>query len=209
VADLDAVRELVNAVQIVVAGGSYGGFIALEYVLAHPRRVRAVILRDTAADNRHDEVARHNASASTRIDLDQEKFTRIMDGRTRGDADLADCWRHILPLYDHNYDPAKIEQRVSATVHHHATHNFAFTHNLPKYDILARLQEIQCPVLVTVGRDDWIVPVAESEAIAERIPYSRLVIFEKSGHSPQIEEPELFASVMRDFLRDSGIIGHA
>jgi proline iminopeptidase len=91
-------------------------------------------------------------------------------------------------------------------VYHHATHNFAFTRNMPTYDILARLPEISCPVLVTVGRDDWIVPVAESEAIAERIPDALLVVFERSGHSPQIEEPELFRSVMRDFLRGAGII---
>ena len=207
VADLDSLRAHVGAEKIIVAGGSYGGFIALEYVLAHPERVRAVILRDTAADNRHDAAARRNALASSRIELDQGMFDRIMDGRTRDDADLATCWRHILPLYDHHYDPARVEERLRSTVYHHATHNFAFTHNMPAYDILDRLGEVTCPVLVTVGRDDWIVPVAESEAIAERIPNARLVVFERSGHSPQMEEPERFQAVMRDFLRDSGVIG--
>jgi proline iminopeptidase len=206
VADLDALRARFEADDIVVAGGSYGGFIALEYALTHPRRVRAVILRDTAADNRHDEAARRNATASSRIELDLGKFNRIMDGHTRDDEDLAECWRHILPLYDHDFDPSRIDERLRTTVYHHGTHNFAFTHNLPRYDILERLGEITCPVLVTVGRDDWIVPVAESEAIAERIPGARLVVFEKSGHSPQIEEAEAFQSVMRDFLCDAGIV---
>jgi proline iminopeptidase len=206
VADLDALRAHVCAEQTVVAGGSYGGFVALEYALAHPDRVRAVILRDTAADNRHDQAARRNAVASSRIDLDTEKFSRIMDGNTRDDGDLADCWRHILPLYDHSFDPSRVEERLRTTVYHHATHNFAFTHNMPGYDILERLPAISCPVLVMVGRDDWIVPVAESEAIAELIPNALLVVFERSGHSPQMEEPELFQSVMRDFLRDAGII---
>ncbi len=206
VADLDALREGVGAERIVVAGGSYGGFVALEYVLAHPNRVRALILRDTAADNRHDEAARRNALESSRIDLDLDRFNRIMNGRTRDDDDLADCWRHILPLYDHTYDPARVEERLTTTVYHHATHNFAFTHNMPAYDILDRLAEITCPVLVTVGRDDWIVPVAESEAIAERIHNARLVVFERSGHSPQIEEADLFQSVMRDFLCEAGVV---
>ena len=207
VADLNALRAHMDVEQVVVAGGSYGGFIALEYAVAHPERVRALILRDTAADNSHDEAARHNAIASSRIALDMEKFTRIMDGRTTGDEDLAACWEHILPLYDHTYDPAKTAQRLSTTVYHHATHNFAFAHNMPAYDIRERLGGISCPVLVTVGRDDWIVPVRESEEIARRIPGARLVVFEKSGHSPQVEERELFQSVMRDFLRDAGIIG--
>jgi proline iminopeptidase len=206
VADLDGLREHVGAESIVVAGGSYGGFIALEYALAHPQRVRAVILRDTAADNRHDQAARRNAIESSRVDLDLAKFNRIMEGRTWDDQDLADCWRHILPLYDHSYDPARVEERLSTTVYHHATHNFAFTNNMPGYDILDRLTDILCPVLVTVGRDDWIVPVAESEAIAERIPRAQLVVFERSGHSPQIEEAERFQAVMRNFLRDAGIV---
>ena len=206
VADLDAVRAHVGAERIVVAGGSYGGFIALEYALAHPERVLAVILRDTAADNRHDQAARRNALASDRVDLDHQKFERIMTGRVRDDVDFADCWRHILPLYDHDFDPARVEARARATTYHHATHNFAFSHNMPGYDVLDRLGEIRCPVLVTVGRHDWIVPVSESEAIAERVPDSRLVVFESSGHSPQIEEAERFQSVMRDFLRDTGII---
>ena len=209
VADLDGVREHVGADSIVVAGGSYGGFIALEYTLAHPDRVRAVILRDTAADNRHDEAARRNARRSDRITLDPGMFDRIMNGATRDDADLEACWRHILPLYDHTVDPERIEDRLRHTVYHHATHNFAFTHNMPRYDILGRLHQIACPVLVTVGRDDWIVPVAESEAIAERISNARLVVFEQSGHSPQVEEAERFQAVMRDFLRDCGLLAGA
>ena len=38
--------------------------------------------------------------------------------------------------------------------------------------------------------------------MASLIPDSRLVIFEKSGHSPQIEEFDKFQAVMREFLRE-------
>jgi proline iminopeptidase len=39
-----------------------------------------------------------------------------------------------------------------------------------------------------------------SETIASLIPDSQLVIFEKSGHSPPSDEPELFRRTVRDFL---------
>jgi proline iminopeptidase len=55
---------------------------------------------------------------------------------------------------------------------------------------------------VTVGRTDWITPVSSAETIASLIPDSRLVIFEKSGHSPQIEEAGKFEAVVREFLHD-------
>jgi proline iminopeptidase len=56
---------------------------------------------------------------------------------------------------------------------------------------------------VTVGRDDWITPVACSETIASLIPDARLVVFEKSGHSPQIEEAEAFQELVRGFLAEA------
>jgi len=75
---------------------------------------------------------------------------------------------------------------------------------MPAYDIKAQLSRITCPTLVTVGRDDWITPVASSETIASLIPGARLVVFEKSGHSPQIEEAEQWRQVVRDFLHEVG-----
>ena len=68
------------------------------------------------------------------------------------------------------------------------------------YDLKASLPGVTCPTLVTVGRTDWITPVASAELIASLIPNAKLVIFERSGHSPQIEEAELFQQVMREFL---------
>lgn len=56
------------------------------------------------------------------------------------------------------------------------------------------------PTLVTVGRYDWVTPVSCSETILSLIPDARLVVFERSGHSPQVEEAERFQQVVRDFL---------
>lgn len=201
-ADIEGLREWVGAEQVVLAGGSYGGFMAMEYAIRYPGRVRALVLRDTSPDNSNEELARANARATDRVELDQEKFERIMDGRVRDDDDLRDCWREILPLYDHVYDPAKVEEKVAATPYRHATHNFAFTHNMPAYDLKPRLPEITCPVLVTVGRDDWITPVSCSETIASLVPHARLVVFEKSGHSPQVEEAQAWTQCVRDFLAE-------
>jgi proline iminopeptidase len=67
VADVDALREWLGVEQIVMAGGSYGGFVSMEYAIAHPDRVRALVLRDTAASNEFEERARQNALASSRV----------------------------------------------------------------------------------------------------------------------------------------------
>lgn len=199
-ADIDGLREWTGAEQIIMAGGSYGGFMAMEYATRYPDRVRALVLRDTSPDNSHEERALANALASSRITVDREKLDRIFAGTVRDDDDLRDCWREILPLYDFDYDPAVVEERVNTTPYRYEAHNYAFSVNIPNYDLKPKLPSITCPTLITVGRTDWITPVECSETIATLVPNSRLVIFEKSGHSPQIEEAEAWTRTVREFL---------
>lgn len=199
-ADVDGLREWINADQIVVTGGSYGGFIAMEYALAYPDRVSAMILRDTSPDNSNLERAFENARNQTRVEINWDNFNRYWSGRITDDEDLKARWAEIIPLYDYEYDPAKSAERVERGIYRHESHNWCFQHNMPNYDLKGRLHEVTAPTLVTVGRTDWVTPVAFAETIAELIPDSKLVVFEHSGHSPQIEEADRFQTVMRQFL---------
>ena len=201
-ADVDGLRQWIGAGQVVVAGGSYGGFIAMEYALAYPDRVAAMILRDTSADNSNLERAYENARNQNRVSINWENFDRYWTGRIRDDADLKARWAEIIPLYDFEYDPAAAAARVESGSYRYETHNWCFQHNMPAYDLKPRLPAVRCPTLVTVGRTDWITPVSSAETIASLIPDARLVIFERSGHSPQTEEAAKFQSVLRDFLHE-------
>ncbi|MCR2783220.1 MULTISPECIES: alpha/beta hydrolase [unclassified Microbacterium] len=205
VADIDAIREHLGLDTIVMAGGSYGGFLAMEYTLAHPERVQALILRDTAANTDYDHLAVERARATDRVTIDEWTISRIGTGHFADNTEFERYWRGILPLYDHSYDPAATERKAQATSYHYATHNAAFGVNMPAYDLTGRLGEIQCPTLVVVGRHDWRTPVQASAAIADGIPAAELVVFEQSGHSPQLEEPEKFQAVVRDFLDRAGV----
>lgn len=205
VADIDAIREHVGAEKIVMAGGSYGGFLAMEYTLAHPERVSALILRDTAANTDYDHLAVERARNTDRVTIDEWTISRIGTGHFANNEEFERYWRGILPLYDHSYDPSATERKAQATSYHYATHNAAFGVNMPAYDLTERLAEITCPTLVVVGRHDWRTPVQAAQAIAEGIPGARLEIFEKSGHSPQLEEPEKFQRIVREFLASAGV----
>ncbi|MEA9985497.1 alpha/beta hydrolase [Subtercola sp. RTI3] len=199
-ADIDALRQWVGAEKIVMAGGSYGGFMSMEYAVRYPEHVTAVVLRDTSPDNGNAHLARENALASDRVSVDMEKFDRIDEGRVRDNDDLYDCWLEILPLYDFAYDPAAAARKAAATPYRYRAHNYAFSQNLPNYDLKPQLAELDVPLLITVGRHDWITPVSCSETIAGLVAGSELVVFEKSGHSPQIEEVDEWTQTVRAFL---------
>jgi len=45
-----------------------------------------------------------------------------------------------------------------------------------------RLHEIKCPVLITNGRDDIMVPTPNSYAMWEQLPNAQLILYPDSGH---------------------------
>ncbi len=152
-ADVDGLRQWIGADQIVVAGGSYGGFIAMEYALAYPDRIKAMILRDTSADNSNLERAYENARNQNRVSINWENFDRYWSGRIRDDADLKARWAEIIPLYDYEYDPAAAAARVESGSYRYETHNWCFQQNMPGYDLKPQLPGVRCPTLVTVGQN--------------------------------------------------------
>ena len=91
-----------------MAGGSYGGFIAMEYAIAYPDRVRAMILRDTSADRSNLDRAYENARNQSRVEINWDNFDRYWGGRIRDDEDLKARWAEIIPLYDFEYDPVQV-----------------------------------------------------------------------------------------------------
>lgn len=198
-ADVEGLRAHFELDRFVMAGGSYGGFIAMEYALRYPDRLFALILRDTAADFEHHERSIQIALESPRVDVSRDVLDRLMRGQTRSEEDFRACFAAILPLYDHSRDPSRETARMERTFRYE-THNYAFSHNLPVYDLKSRLPGLDVPTLVLCGRSDWITPVSESEKIHHLIPDSELVIFEESGHSPYLEEPEKYQSTIRKFL---------
>lgn len=199
-ADVDALRQWAGVEKVVVAGGSYGGFIALEYAVAYPQHVSAIIVRDTSADGSNLALAFENARNQHRVEINWDNFNRYWGGEIRDDADLKACWAELIPLYDFDYDAEKSAARVEAGIYRHESHNWCFQQNWPIYDVKPALPSVAVPTLVTVGRKDWVTPVSASETIARLIPGSELVIFEKSGHSPQVEEAEEFQRVLRAFV---------
>ncbi len=56
------------------------------------------------------------------------------------------------------------------------------------------------PTLFLCGRHDEATPEATAW-YQSLVPGAELVIFEQSSHMPQLEEPERYLAVVRDFLR--------
>jgi proline iminopeptidase len=67
-------------------------------------------------------------------------------------------------------------------------------------DYRPRLGEVSAPTLLLVGQHDPQMPPACSEELARELPNARLVVFEKSGHYPFIEEHDVFWLAAEKFM---------
>jgi pimeloyl-ACP methyl ester carboxylesterase len=64
-----------------------------------------------------------------------------------------------------------------------------------------RLQRVSCPTLVVGAEDDQLIPNEASDRYASLIPGARLVRIPGTGHAVAIEQPELTARAILDFQR--------
>jgi len=59
------------------------------------------------------------------------------------------------------------------------------------------------PSLIVWGRRDRIIPVEHATPAHESMPGSRLELFERAGHFPQLDDPLRFARALEDFFAET------
>jgi pimeloyl-ACP methyl ester carboxylesterase len=59
------------------------------------------------------------------------------------------------------------------------------------------------PVLIVWGARDPIIPVDHGKGAHRTLPGSRLEVFERAGHMPQLEQPGRFIAVLERFLAET------
>lgn len=204
VADADALRAHLGHEKIILFGHSYGGFLAQEYAVRHQDQLAGLILCSTAPVVDYMDVIQANAGArgtAEQLGALGQAFSRPM----ADDADFQTIWKAITPLYFHNYNPAVGEAMDARTSYSAAAWNQVNANCLPVFNVLAQLGQVNVPTLIISGIDDWITPLKQGgERIHAALPNSELIVFDKSGHWPFIEEQEKFVRVVGDWLARLG-----
>jgi pimeloyl-ACP methyl ester carboxylesterase len=61
----------------------------------------------------------------------------------------------------------------------------------------------EMPSLVVWGRNDPLIPVEHAEIAHAAMPGSRLEVFDRAGHFPQLDDPIGFADLLREFMEST------
>ena len=186
--DLGGLLDHLGIARAVVGGMSQGGFVALRFALAHPERVKAVVLLSTQAGTEDPEkVAIY------------ESMLQVWEGEGLNDQLAETVAAIILGNEWPGRGPwiTKWKQRPRSLLRP------AFEAVVGREDIHDRLGEIKVPALVIHGTADAAIDVELAQRLCAGLAGSRpLVTIEGGGHACNLTHPQLVNLVLERFLID-------
>ena len=171
----------------VFVGMSQGGFLSLRAALAHPDRVGAVVLIDSAADVDDDETIEGYQGMLHVFEHGSEEeragVFAIVSGLILGDDTLAAEW---IPKWM-AIDADQLTLAGGAL--------------LGRDDISDRVGEIGCPILAVHGTADQAISIDRAEALAaSAVDHRGIVRVDGAAHAPNMTHPDAVNPPLEAFL---------
>jgi proline-specific peptidase len=209
VEEVAAVRNALELDRVHILGQSWGGWLAIDYLLTRPEGIVSLTLANTSASEYEfiDECRHLLAQLPDDVRATIERCEA--EGTTASPeyqaASLEFYQRHLCRLPEWpDYMLRSMANAQNSPVYGYmwGPSEFTVTGNLKDWDRRARLSEIAVPTLILGGRyDEMGIPAQET--LNAGISGSRLHIFENSSHTPHAEEPEEYRRIVGDFLREA------
>ena len=212
--DLEELRKEMGFSKINILGHSYGGLVAQGYAIQYPENVSLLILANTFhsylmwqenCDNSNHEIKKNYP----------EVWEELMKVRKQGvvsnDQMHQDIYGQVPYGFLYAYNPENFN-RVGRNPYPNSNNtklyyqmvgrdgDFLVNSDIGTFDFRKQLKDLKMPILIYAGRYDRVaVPWMEVD-YKDYCPQAKFVMFEKSGHNPQVEEPEKLFKVIREFL---------
>ena len=192
VEDCRALMDDLGIEKCVLAGMSVGGFMALEFALAHPERLNGLILiAATSKDYTAEEQEAYHRQFD-KLDTDgmvPREFAEWVAPFCFGETTLA----NNKPLVDHWVE------RWATTVPARAV-LYQGRSWLDKDDITGCLAAVRVPALVIHGEEDVPLPIDRAAAMADALPDATFARVAEAGHSVNLEQPAVANAAIARFL---------
>ena len=182
---------------VVLGGVSLGGYVALDIARRHPDRLAGLVLIDTRSGADDDAARERRAQVAARADH----------------GDRATGEQAVAPLVADGIDPGRRAELAGvADSVPGATVAWLQRAMAARDDADDVLRTVEVPVLVVVGEQDTVTPVAEAERMTALVRdgggTAELVIVPGAGHLTPAEAPEAFVAALGEWLDRHWSDGH-
>ena len=180
-----------------------GLYLALLYSLRHPGSVDKII--GNCGPARFDfDIGNETIEAAQKRSPDVVEMMkdRIVEN-PETDDEKKDAYRYYFYLYSYKLTD-NVKKHVDRMVNDSVFNPPALQRDeeLRKdVNLLERLKDIRQKTLIMAGKYD-VIPLEYVSEVAEKLPESKFVVFEHSGHWPSYEEPEKFDKTISEFLNE-------
>jgi proline iminopeptidase len=206
VREIDGVREGLGLDRVHLYGQSWGGFLAIDYLVGRPRGVVSAVLANTAASSRSfaREARRLLAGLpeTTRAAIERCEEAATYDVPEYQAATIEFYQKHVcrqIPWPEPLIRSVANSELSPTYKHMWGPSEFTMTGTLADWDRTADLGQIDVPTLVICGEHDEAVPPL-AEEIHRGIPGSELAIIADASHLMHIEQPAAVFAKLREFM---------
>jgi proline iminopeptidase len=178
-----------------IVGLSMGGYTTLQVALNHPARVRSMTLAGTGSGSeRWYTEAFHQHSRALAQQFEREGASHVAQTYGRGPSRIPFEIKDARGFAEFARMLAEHDAQGSANT------SRGFQGARPSlYDFESGIRALKIPALIVVGDEDDHC-IEPSLFLKATIAASGLVMFPKTGHVVNLEEPDLFNQVVGDFL---------
>lgn len=172
-----------------VAGISMGSAIAQELALAYPEKVRSLVLISSWS----------RCDRYTQAVFDQFKKMRAL-ASPADFVQLLQLWIASAPYYEEHYVEMTRDQKNAHENYMPLEAFQAQCEACSRHNTFDRLGRITVPALLTVGDADIFTPRRLTIEMHERMPHSKILVFNELGHIHHWEDLARFNEATSRFL---------
>lgn len=193
---VDQLTRALGVDRFVLAGNSMGGAVAWRYALAHPDRLRGLVLVDAAGWPGKRSANGRPAVFSLLANPAGRALLKSIDPTPLARSGLRQAY--VDPGL---VTPALVNRYVElARAPGHK--DILLTQRTQDAGVTpATFATIRIPTLVITGEVDKLIPAADARAMAQAIPAAKLIAYPGVGHVPMEQIPDRSADDLRTFLR--------
>lgn len=210
--DLECLRQKLGLKKCIVIGHSAHAILALEYAKKYKNHVSHAVIIGMPPHMKADHIQMAQSNWDNSVWPERKAaFERNM--KLMPDEKLnqlpKDQWflqmnfRNVpKSWYNYNFDSTPLWQGVKPNAHVLDQMYLRFAREI---DVSKGLESLDIPVLIAYGRFEFLVaPVHSWDPLRPKFKKLAVRIFEKSAHSPQYEEPDLFDTELLTWLKENG-----